>query len=194
MNSGLISIQPRTPCECLFVDSCCSPLVCISLTSSAPATHAPTLALAQVLEEMQSVMSDYHVQFPSGHRFRLMSTIRSGERVLVVNVHFEPDVVLRDLRGRLRRFSTHWPHNPEALREILGDFIFCEPAEGRFNARNHIFTEGDAGKTALSRSFFLHFFDVAQLHFTTDSAVDGTLRTLSRTCRAFINVPMAEGT
>ena len=36
--------------------------------------------------------------------------IRSGESVLVViNEHFEPDLILRDLRERLRRIVFHFP-------------------------------------------------------------------------------------
>ena len=49
------------PCERLFVDSCCSLHVCTSLVSSALVTDAPTLALAQVLEEMQSVSLHYRL-------------------------------------------------------------------------------------------------------------------------------------
>ena len=57
-------------------------------------------------------------------------TIRSGEGVLVVvNVHFEPDQALRNLRGRLRRISLHWPRYPEAFGVIMGDFNVCEPEE-----------------------------------------------------------------
>ena len=42
-------------------------------------------------------------------------TIRSGGSVVVVvNVHFEPDL-LRDLRERQRLVSQNWPHCPEAL-------------------------------------------------------------------------------
>ena len=55
MNPGLISSEPRTRCEHLFVDCCCSLHMCTSLMSSALVTDAPTLALAQVVEEMQSV-------------------------------------------------------------------------------------------------------------------------------------------
>ena len=55
MNPGLISSEPRTPCERLFVDSCCSLHMCTSLISLALVTDAPTLAFAQVLEDMQSV-------------------------------------------------------------------------------------------------------------------------------------------
>ena len=48
-------------------------------------------------------------------------TIRSGDCVLVaVNVHFEPDQELRDLRERLRLISLHGPRYPEALGVIIG--------------------------------------------------------------------------
>ena len=118
----------------------------------------------------------------------LMVTFRSGEGILVVvNVHFEPDPVLRDLRQILRLFSLHWPRDPEAFAMIVGAF------KGRFNVRDHIFTEGDTEKPALVRSYFPHVREVAQANFTRkDSSGDGTLRILSRIDRAFINLPMAE--
>ena len=69
-----------------------------------------------------------------------IATTRFGESALViVNVHFEPDLVLRDLRERLHRISLHWPRHPEALGVIIGDFNICEPEEGRFNVRNQTF-------------------------------------------------------
>ena len=75
-------------------------------------------------------------------------TIRSGEGVLViVNVFFEPDLVLRNLRERLHRITIHWPLY--SFEVIIGDFNICEPEEGRFNVRKQTFSEGDAGKTAL---------------------------------------------
>ena len=47
--------------------------------------------------------------------------IPSGESVLVViNVHFEPDLILRDLRERLRRIAFHWPRYPEGFGMIIG--------------------------------------------------------------------------
>ena len=47
--------------------------------------------------------------------------IRSGESVLVViNVHFEPDFFLRNLRERLRRISLHWPRYLEGFGLIIG--------------------------------------------------------------------------
>ena len=48
-------------------------------------------------------------------------TTRSGDCVLVVvNVHFEPDLTWRGLRERLRRISPHWPCYPGALGVIIG--------------------------------------------------------------------------
>ena len=77
-----------------------------------------------------------------------MVTIRSGESVmLIVNDHFEPDLVLRDLRERLRRISPHWHRYPEASG-------MCEPDEGRLNVRNQTFTEGGTVKTAIFPFFF----------------------------------------
>ena len=121
-------------------------------------------------------------------------TRRSGESVLViVNVHFEPDLALRDLRERLHRISLHWPRYPEALGVIIGEFNICEPEEGRFNVRNQTFAEGDAWKTALSDPFFRMLLKLRNQFFTRkDTVADGTLRTLSRIYRAFINVPVAE--
>ena len=47
--------------------------------------------------------------------------IQSGESVLVViNEHFEPDLILRNFRERLRRI--HWPHYPEGFGMIIVDF------------------------------------------------------------------------
>ena len=43
-----------------------------------------------------------------------MVTVRSGGSVMViVNVHFEPNLVLRDLRERSRLISLNWLHQPE---------------------------------------------------------------------------------
>ena len=81
--------------------------------------------------------------------------IQSGDRYLVVvNVHFEPDLTLRNLRERLRLITPHWVHYPEALGVMIGDFNICEPEEGRFNTWNQTFTDGDAGKAAFFRSLF----------------------------------------
>ena len=106
-----------------------------------------------------------------------MVTLHSGGSVLVVvNVHFE-----------------QWPCYPGALGVITGDFNNCEPEEGRFNVWNQTFIDGDAVKTALFGSFFAHVLEFAQSDFTRKDSTDGgTIRTLSRIDRAFINLSMAE--
>ena len=83
--------------------------------------------------------------------------IQSGRHNLViVNVHFEPERTLRQLRGRLRLIHPHWPAYPNGVGIILGDFNICDPEEGRFNVWNQTFTDGDPGKTAVFHSFLPH--------------------------------------
>ena len=56
--------------------------------------------------------------------------VQSGRKNLViVNVHFEPELTLRRLRERLRLITPHWPWYPNAVGIILGDFNICEPEE-----------------------------------------------------------------
>ena len=53
--------------------------------------------------------------------------------------------------------------------------------------------EGDTGKAAFFHSFFPRVLEIAQPDFTRrDSTADGTIRTLSRIDREFVNLPMAE--
>ena len=118
--------------------------------------------------------------------------IQSGRHNLViVNVHFEPALTLRQLRARLRLIHPHWPAYPNGLGIILGDFNICDPEEGRFNVWNQTFTNGDPGKTAVFHSFFPQVLEVAQFDYTRrDSTALGIIRTLSRIDRIF--APMAE--
>ena len=59
--------------------------------------------------------------------------IQSGRQsLLIVNVHFERELTLRQSRERLRLINPHWPSYPDAVGIILGDFNICEPKEGRF--------------------------------------------------------------
>ena len=89
--------------------------------------------------------------------------IRSGQHSLViVNVHFEPELTSRQLRGRLGLTHPHWPTYPRAVGVILGEFKIGDPEEGRFNVWNPTFTDGDPGKTAVFHSFFPYVLEVAQ--------------------------------
>ena len=93
--------------------------------------------------------------------------VQSGRQSLVtVNVHFEPELTLRQLRERLRLINPHWPSYPNAVGIILGDFNICEPEEGRFNVWNQTFTDGDPRKTAIFHSFFHTFLRWLNLDYT----------------------------
>ena len=109
-------------------------------------------------------------------------SIRSGRRnSVVVNVHFELELTLRNLRERPCLFPPHWPHYSDAIGMIMGDLNVCEPEEGRFNVWNQSFTDGDTGKAALFHSFFPRMHEIAQPSFIRrDATTDGTIRTLSR--------------
>ena len=108
--------------------------------------------------------------------------IQSGRHNFVfVNVHFEPELTLRQLRGRFRLAHPHWPAYPNGAGIILGDFNICDPEEGRFDVWNQSFTDGDPGKTAVFHSFFPHVLEVAQSDYTRrDSTTVGIIRTFSR--------------
>ena len=118
-------------------------------------------------------------------------SIRSRCRSLVVvDVHFEPELTLRSLRERLRPIILLWPPCPEALRVSTGDFIIFEPEEGRWIVWNQSCTERDMGKCALFHYFSSCLWSWSARLFTRrDSTTDGTTRTLSRIDRAFINLP-----
>ena len=101
--------------------------------------------------------------------------VRSGCRNLVViNVHFEPELTLRSLRERLRLITPHWPQYPDAIGIIMGDFNICEPEEGRFNVENQTFTGGDTVKAALFHSLFPRVLENTQPEYTRrDSSIIG---------------------
>ena len=113
--------------------------------------------------------------------------IQSGRHNLViVNVHFEPELTLRQLRGRLGLIHPHWPAYLRGVVVFLGDFNICDPEEGRFNVWNQTFTDGDPGKTAVFYTFFPYVLEVAQPDCTRrDAKALGDIRTLSRIDRIF---------
>ena len=112
--------------------------------------------------------------------------VQSGRQsIVIVNVHFELEFTLRQLRERLRLINPHWPSYPNAVGIILGDYNTCEPEERRFNVWNQT--------TAMFHSFFSHVLEIVQPDCTRrDSTALGIVRTLSRIDRIFINLPMAE--
>ena len=115
--------------------------------------------------------------------------IRSGRHSLViVNVHFEPELTLRQLRGRLSIIQPHWPAYPCGVGVILGDFNICDPEEGRLNVWNQS-TDGDPGNTVVFHSFFPCVLEIAESDYTRrDSSAVGNIRTLSRIDRIFLSI------
>ena len=86
-------------------------------------------------------------------RDHLVNSQSERHSLVIVNVHFEPDLTLRQLRGKLSLIHPHWPAYPNGVGVILGDFNICDPEEGRFNVWNQTFTDGDPGKTAVFQTF-----------------------------------------
>ena len=114
--------------------------------------------------------------------------IRSERHSLVIaNVHFEPELTLRQLRGRLSLIHPHWPAYPNFVGIILGDFNICDPEEGRFHVWNQTFSDGDLGKTAVFHSFFPHVLEVAQFDYKRrDATALGIIRAQSRIDRILL--------
>ena len=52
---------------------------------------------------------------------------------------FEPELTLRQLRGRLDLIHPNWLAYPTGVGIILGDFNICDSAEGPFNVWNQTF-------------------------------------------------------
>ena len=62
--------------------------------------------------------------------------IRSGRHnVVIVNVHIEPELTLRQLRRKLHLIHPHWPSHPNGVGIILGDFNIFDLEEGRHRWR-----------------------------------------------------------
>ena len=108
-------------------------------------------------------------------------SIQSGRHNLVIiNVHSEPELLLRQLRGRLRLIHPHWRAHPSGVGIILGDFNICDPEERRFNVWNQSFTDGAPGKTAVFHSFHTSLRLPKSDYTRRDSTALGVTRTLSR--------------
>ena len=57
--------------------------------------------------------------------------MQSGRKNLViVNVHFEPELTLGRLRERLRLVAPHWPPYPDAVGIIMGVFMSVSQKKG----------------------------------------------------------------
>ena len=60
-------------------------------------------------------------------RDHLVNIQSERHSLVIVNVHFEPDLTLRQLRGRLCIIRPHWHVYPCGVGVILGDLNICDP-------------------------------------------------------------------
>ena len=95
-------------------------------------------------------------------RDHFVNTQSGKHNFVIVNVHFELEVTLRQLRGRLHLIHPRWPAYPCGVGVILGDFNICDREEGRFNVWNQSFNDDDPGKIVVFHSFFLHVFLISR--------------------------------
>ena len=96
-------------------------------------------------------------------RDHLVNIQSERQSLVTVNAHFEPELTLRQLRGRLHLINTHWPSYPNGVGFVLFAFNICDPEEGRFNVWNQTFTDGDPRNIAMFHSFFHMFLRLLSL-------------------------------
>ena len=72
-------------------------------------------------------------------RDHLVNIRTERHSLIIVNVHFERELTLRQFRGRLDLIRPHWPAYSTGVGIILGDFNICDSEEGPFNVWNQIF-------------------------------------------------------
>ena len=106
-------------------------------------------------------------------RDHIVPTQSNSRYLVLINIHFKPDLTLRNVRERPRLVSPHWAHHPEALGVIMVDSNISDSEEGRVNTWNQTFTDGDAGKLLFSVPF-PHVLEIAQRFTKKDSTADGT--------------------
>ena len=112
----------------------------------------------------------------------------------VINLHNQPEGTLQELRRRLRAAAALWPAYPDCVGFLVGYFNICDPAEGRLKSRDQTFSDGDASRAAAPpRHLSPALLRFAQPFFTRRVVRrDGSIHTLSRIDRMFLNLPMSE--
>ena len=121
--------------------------------------------------------------------------VQSGRKNLViVTVHFEPELSLRCLRERLRLIAPHWPPCPNAVGIIMGDVNISVSQQ---KGGSMCGTEPSLTVTRERPPCFIPFFHMSSrlLNLTALGGTPlfiGIIRTLSWIDRIFINLPMSE--
>ena len=125
-------------------------------------------------------------------RDHIVSVLTGCRNLVIVNVHFEPELTLRGLRAR-SRLITHTGLTiltPMARSWETAIFASQRKEDSIFGIRH---SPTVTRERLPSFSFFLAFSKLPSLIKQGETpSVNGVLRTLSRIDRAFINLPMAE--
>ena len=97
----------------------------------------------------------------------------------VINLNYQPERTLQELRQRLRAAAALWPMYPDNCGFLVCDFIFCDPAKGRFNARDQTISDGNSSRAVAFLAAFHRCLEIAQPFFTRkDVRRDGSIDTL----------------
>ena len=159
----------------------CLVLLCqtTSMLAGRPYSSARTSYLTEQLSHMRS--PDHIIKVQSGRSL-----------LVIINAHFEPGPRLRSLRERLWRF----PIGLDIPKVSV--FLLAMSTFARLRKVDSMLPTKPSQKAIQGRRLSFEPscptpWKKALPNFTRkDAAADGTLRTLSRIDRAFINVPMAE--
>ena len=110
----------------------------------------------------------------------------------IIDLHYQPEDSLQELRRRLRAAAAVWFNYPEGKGFLVGHFHIFYPAEGSPNARTQTFSDGDVSRAAALLTAFPRAVEINRPYCSrTDSRRDGSIHTLSRTDRIFTILPMA---
>ena len=136
-------------------------------------------------------MIEQEETFPG--RDHLVRIWQVGDSCTVINLHYQPEGTLQELRRRLRAAAALWPTHPDGAGNLVGDFNICDPAEGRLNSRNQTFSDGDASRAAALLAVFRRSVEIAEsFAIRKDVRRDDSIHTSSRIDRVFVNLPIAE--
>ena len=104
----------------------------------------------------------------------------------IINLHYQPEGSLQELRRRLRAAADVWSNFTEGKGLLVCHFNIFDPAEGRPNNLTQTFSDGDLGRAAALLTALSRAVEIDRPHCSRkDSKRDGSIHTLSRTDRIF---------
>ena len=94
----------------------------------------------------------HHILHPGrDHMIRITSKTPS---CTVVNVRFQREVSVAELRKRPRASWNVRPTHPDGVGFLVGDFDIVELDDGKLNTRTQTFTQGDTSQAAALHASF----------------------------------------